>query len=275
MDDTCHAWYVSATQGEYRSPDSAVTKPIRAITFDLWDTIVWDDSDEPKRRMQGLRSKKDERRHILWQALNQQEPIAREHVNLAYDVADAAFNSVWHDQHVTWDIGTRLRVILRGLGRQLADDTLAEVIRKHQRMEVEIFPDLVSGCAKALEQLAEKFKLAVVSDAVVTPGRCLRELLELHRVRQFFSGFAFSDEVGRSKPHREMFNAAARELGVRVDQMIHIGDRDHNDIRGPHALGMKAVLFTACRATDREHTHADAICERYEDLPAIIDLLAP
>ena len=30
---------------------------IRAITFDLWDTIVIDDSDEPKRAAQGLSSK--------------------------------------------------------------------------------------------------------------------------------------------------------------------------------------------------------------------------
>ena len=67
----------------------------------------------------------------------------------------------------------------------------------------------------------------------------------MHDLLQHFRGFAFSDEVGRSKPHRAMFDAAARELGVPLERMVHIGDRDHNDVKGPQALGMKAVLFTA------------------------------
>ena len=50
---------------------------IKAVTFDLWDTIVHDDSDEPKRKAKGLRSKKAERRHLLWEALNRRPPSAR------------------------------------------------------------------------------------------------------------------------------------------------------------------------------------------------------
>ena len=34
---------------------------IRGITFDFWDTIVDDDTDEPKRAAQGLQSKADAR----------------------------------------------------------------------------------------------------------------------------------------------------------------------------------------------------------------------
>jgi len=104
-------------------------RPLRAITFDLWDTIVHDDSDEPKRRAQGLKTKKAERRHLLWDALNRQQPIEFERVKLAYDVADAAFNKAWHDQHVTWPIGERLQVALKGLGRTLSDSEFARIDR--------------------------------------------------------------------------------------------------------------------------------------------------
>jgi hypothetical protein len=38
---------------------------IRAISFDLWDTIVVDDSDELERAALGLLSKHDERRAML------------------------------------------------------------------------------------------------------------------------------------------------------------------------------------------------------------------
>ncbi|GMQ80268.1 MAG: hypothetical protein BMS9Abin04_231 [Planctomycetia bacterium] len=170
---------------------------MKAVTFDLWDTIVFDDSDEPKRRARGLRSKHDERRYLVWEALNRHAPISREAVDLAYDVGAAAFNAVWHDQHVTWTIAARLAVVLKGLGRTLPEDDLAGVIRAHETMEVEIFPDLIPGCGQALAELSQRFKLAVVSDAIVTPGSRLRDLLELHGVRQYFSALAFSDEVGQ------------------------------------------------------------------------------
>ena len=59
-----------------------------------------------------------------------------------------------------------------------------------------------------------------------------------------------------------------------VDEIVHIGDRDHNDVKGPHALGAKAILFTAARDADKDATTADAVCEHHRDLPATVDRLA-
>ncbi len=247
---------------------------IKAVTFDLWDTIVHDDSDEPKRKAQGLLSKKAERRRLVWEALNLEAPTDQATAGLAYDVADAAFNKVWHDQHVTWTIGERLGVLLKGLGRSLPESVLAEVVRQHEEMEVTIRPDLIPGIAEALAALHGRYKICIVSDAIVSPGRALRRLLESYDLARHFDGFAFSDEVGHSKPHRDMFESAAKQMGVRLDEIVHVGDRDHNDVKGPQALGMKAILFVATRDTDRSKTSADAICERHADLPAAVDRLA-
>ncbi len=71
-----------------------------------------------------------------------------------------------------------------------------------------------------------------------------------------------------------MFDAVADALGVPLESMVHVGDRDHNDVKGPQALGMKAVLFTASRDVDRDHTTADAVCDAHAELPAVIDRLA-
>jgi HAD superfamily hydrolase (TIGR01509 family) len=247
---------------------------IKAVTFDLWDTIVDDDSDEPKRAARGLRSKRDERRHLVWSALNEREPIDLDRVVLAYDTADAGFNVVWKELHVNWTVAQRLRVVLNGLGRDLPEDAFGRLVEETGRMEVEIPPDPIDGIADALAALAQRYKLAVVSDAIVTPGSGLKAILEGHGLAQYFSGFAFSDEVGHSKPHRAMFDRACAELGVAVDEIVHVGDRDHNDVKGPHALGAKAVLFTAARDADKDATTADAVCERHRDLPAIVDRLA-
>ena len=49
---------------------------IRAVSFDLWDTLVVDDSDEAVRAGRGLRSKREERRHLTWKALAAHAPIS-------------------------------------------------------------------------------------------------------------------------------------------------------------------------------------------------------
>ena len=246
---------------------------IKAISFDLWDTLVIDDSDEAKRAGRGLRSKFDERRHLLWEALSAAAPIDLEAVHRAYNVGDVAFNKVWKEQHITWPIAKRLRLILNELGRELPGETFNAVVRAHEEMEVDIPPDAMPDAVPVLERLARRYKLCIVSDAIVSPGGCLRRLLENHGLAKFFNGFAFSDEVGHSKPHRSMFESAAGQLGVEIGEMLHVGDRDHNDVKGPQQLGMKAILFTASNDVDKSTTTADAICESFDELEAAIDQL--
>lgn len=246
---------------------------IKAITFDLWDTIVHDDSDEPKRQAQGLRSKYEERRYLLWNALQADREISHETVKLAFDVGDAAFNKVWREHHITWPISERLDVILKGLKRE-RPSSWDRLVHDISRMEVDLPPDIIANCRETLEKLAGSYRLAIVSDAIVTPGTELRRLLELHGVRSFFSSFAFSDEVGHSKPHPSMFAKVAEELGVAPKEIVHIGDRDHNDIKGAQAFGAKAILFTATRDVDKDHTSADAICASYAELANTIAALS-
>lgn len=247
---------------------------VKAITFDLWDTVIHDDSDEDKRKGQGLASKKEARRQLALAALERHEPLDEGRLRTAYDTMEAAFNHVWHEQHVTWTVEERVSVLLKGLGRTLPDGERAALVRDLEEMEVTVAPNPIDGIGEAIAALAGSYRLGVVSDAIYSPGRCLRQWLEMHDLLRHFDGFAFSDEVGHSKPHRDMFASVASQLGVEIEDMLHIGDRDHNDIKGPHALGMKAVLFTATRDNDKGHTTADAVCASAAELPDTIHALA-
>jgi putative hydrolase of the HAD superfamily len=247
---------------------------IKAITFDLWDTVIHDDSDEPKRAAGGLPPKREARRQLAFETFGLDSPIDEHRVLTAYDTMEAAFNQVWHEQHVTWTVGERVAVLEGGLERELSQNARELLVSALEEMEVTVAPDPVAGVADALAELSKRYKLGVVSDAIYTPGRCLRQWLQMHDLNRYFSGHAFSDEVGHSKPHRSMFASVATQLGVEISEMLHLGDRNHNDVKGPHALGMKAVLFTATRDRDKHATTADAICERYADLPAIVERLA-
>lgn len=243
---------------------------VEAITFDLWDTVINDDSDELEREKRGLRSKRDERGFVVWESLIERGEISLETVQQAYEEVNREFNRVWHSDYVTWTVDERLTRILQRLDCQLTDSKFSETVDKLERMEIDIPPVPVDGIKDVLDDLSAGYPLAVVSDAIVTPGRYLRVWLEIHDLLKYFSGFAFSDEVGHSKPHPDMFHSAVSQLGVDLQQVVHIGDRDHNDIQGAQALGMKAILFTGTRATDAANTTADSICQDYSELPEIL-----
>ncbi|VAX18974.1 hypothetical protein MNBD_IGNAVI01-533 [hydrothermal vent metagenome] len=243
---------------------------IKAITFDLWDTVFIDDSDEPKRKAAGKPTKAIERRQLVKQFVDKHQQVPQEIVNAAYDAQDAAFRKAWHDLQITWSVKERLEIVLKGIGATLPEDELAELVRLHEEMELEFRPDFVPGVHEAIKTLSEKYKLGVISDAIFSPGRSLRKLLEDEGLLQYFSTFVFSDEVGCSKPHVCVFNAAKKGLGVEFNEIVHIGDREHNDILGPEKMGMKSILCLAALDRGSNRNRADAYFENYSELPNLI-----
>jgi putative hydrolase of the HAD superfamily len=243
---------------------------IGAVTFDLWDCLFIDDSDEPKRAAAGLLPKPAARRELVHQYLGRHAPIPRETVDLAYDVTDAAFRKVWHDQHVTWSVRERLGVLFAGLGRALPEPELAELIRRHEDMELVFRPDPAPGAREALQALHGTYPLIVVSDAIFSPGRALRELLRGAGMIDYFDVFIFSDEMRKAKPAPEVFHAAAEAIGCAVTDLVHVGDRPHNDIGGPHAVGARGVLLTVAKQRPLEGHAPDAVCDDYRKLPDIL-----
>ena len=100
------------------------------------------------------------------------------------------------------------------LKRELPDDELAELVRLHEEMELEVRPDLAPGVRVALQALQGKYRLGVISDTVFSPGRALRRILEEEGLLDLFEAFAFSDEVGGSKPDEKILSS----LGIDVEK---------------------------------------------------------
>jgi putative hydrolase of the HAD superfamily len=246
---------------------------VRAVTFDLWDTIIIDDSDEPKRAARGLLSKYLTRRKLVFDFLNKHEPVARDMVDTSYRATDAAFRKVWYDQGVTWTVNERLEIVLQGMSRNLPKEEMAELVRLHEEMELVIQPELAPGIVDAIKGLHGKYKLGIISDAIFSPGRVLRQILQANNLERYFDVFVFSDEIGCSKPDPKTFYAAAEGLGVNVAQIAHIGDRDSKDIKGPQKIGAKGIYTTVVNDRGSSTTSADAICRNYDQLVDIVDSL--
>ncbi|MBX3052378.1 MAG: HAD family hydrolase [Caldilineaceae bacterium] len=251
---------------------------IEAITFDFWDTIAIDDSDEPKRAAMGLPGKVESRIQLFAARITQNYPhISYAQAAAAYQHANQNFSDEWHSQHRTPGVASRLYDAYDYLGLRPEPGKFAglmrevdELVREIEDMEVRIPPDFAPGIHGTLELLQQQYKLGIISDTIHTTGRGLRYLLQRHGLLQYFSHFIFSDEVGASKPAAKVFRQAALGMHTAPNEMVHIGDRESNDVAGPLAIGMKAILFTGIKDRGSEKSRANAICRSYAELPDLL-----
>jgi putative hydrolase of the HAD superfamily len=94
--------------------------------------------------------------------------------------------------------------------------------------------------------------------------------LDQQGILQYFSYFIFSDEIRVAKPAAAVFRQAALGLSLSPASIVHVGDRERNDVLGPRAVGMKAILFTGIVDRGSQKTNAHAVCRKFVELPDMI-----
>jgi putative hydrolase of the HAD superfamily len=101
-----------------------------------------------------------------------------------------------------------------------------------------------------LESLrARGLKLGVVSNAF-DPGWLLHRDLERMGIAERIDHAVFSSEVGKRKPHPEIFERALEALDVAPNQAMFVGDRLYEDVRGANEIGMTSVQAIWFRADE-------------------------
>lgn len=227
---------------------------IKVVTIDFWNTL-FDSANGPQRNTA--------RKAALREAITACGGTCEEELlNSVYHGIWDYFDHHWLNHRRTPTSEEMLREMLRGLNHELPDDVLADVAEVYERGILEHPPGLHQGAAEALEFLAARADLALISDTAFSGGAVLRELMEQVDIARYFSVFVFSNETGVAKPHPEAFQRALEPLGATPDQAFHIGDIERTDIRGARGAGMKAVLYRA----DRDHKYAEETTEAEEVL---------
>jgi len=83
--------------------------------------------------------------------------------------------------------------------------------------------------------------------------------------------FAFlAEEVGASKPHPDMFQAAVEKSGADPERIVHVGDDPDHDIRGAREAGMHTVWMNARGREWPGGARADREIDSLLQLPAAI-----
>jgi HAD superfamily hydrolase (TIGR01662 family) len=103
----------------------------------------------------------------------------------------------------------------------------------------------------------------------------IRAMLRRHGFEEMMRSVVVSAEEGWRKPHPSLFEKAMRELGVRPDEAVFVGDSPLHDIAGAKACGMHAVLTHQYVARPYEDIEpkADAIIAHVRELAGVIERL--
>lgn len=89
-------------------------------------------------------------------------------------------------------------------------------------------------------------------------------LLERLGLAGFFESVIFSAQAGSEKPFPAIFHRAVERLGLPPERILHVGDREQEDVEGARAVGMQALQIT-------RGSRDSAL----PDLRPLVDLLRP
>ena len=209
--------------------------PVRAVTFDYWDTIFVGAS-APERavlRQGALRR--------LLDAVGQSLPDDR--IREIYAAANSEAERWWREEHRGYTTDERIRWMLKRIDveRPAECEHVARAIREVDDALLAYPPPLIGDADQVLARLASVYSLAIVSDTGFASGQAQDRILEQHQLLSLFAATVYSMDVGHAKPRPEPFAAALRALGTRPSETLHVGDNERTDIRGALAAGMRAV----------------------------------
>jgi putative hydrolase of the HAD superfamily len=206
-------------------------REIKAISLDLWGTIL-DDKHAPTDTI--LHS--ENRQNFLREELQRRGyEISPEQMRAAYKAAWEYFDALWAKQ-IAFGAAEGLREMLRYLNADLPKENFERVLKYFE--ETHQAPQPLDGTLEAVQQLAQKYPLALISDTAWTPGRVLRQIFARYKILDCFRVLIFSGEVGKTKPHPQMFQLALAGLDVQPRACLHVGDLQHTDVAGARATGM-------------------------------------
>jgi putative hydrolase of the HAD superfamily len=214
---------------------------LRAVAFDLWETLI---TDTPANswRQERLRT-------------SRMEEILRDRgYGAVAERIEHAYRALWHRcQHLYWsedrDIPCRRQIehFLEELEldpRTFDEPTLAELEHAYAHAALEVLPDPVEGAAEMLAALkARGFGVGLISNTGRTPGSVLRSILGELGLAHSIDVMIFSNEHGHCKPRPSIFEELRRGLGVRYDEMVFVGDNLYVDVHGAQRCGMRGVHF--------------------------------
>lgn len=237
---------------------------IKAVSFDFWGTLFRDALSKERQEYRAKAIINTFKRNItLEDALEAMSIITRE------------FARCHIEEQRTLTPEDAVDLVSLHLGVDLNPDEYKYLVEEFATAILVFQPEPIENALDAVKFTSQFVPVGLISDTGISPGKSLFKLLEIHGFTPYISVYRFSDVEGVAKPQTIMFEKTAMELGVRTEELLHLGDLEPTDIIGIKSVGGKAGLFAGINFKYMTSTTADFVFthwrEYIEQLPQILD----
>lgn len=214
--------------------------PIRAVVFDLFDTLV----DVHMESLPRVRVRGEERPGtggVLFEALGPRPGLTLESFLEALAAVDRGLRETRYAEGREVPTRERFAALAERLG--LAEPDLPERLTRLHMAKIREQVTVPGHHAALLERLGKRgLELGLCSN--FTHSETALAILEEAGMAAHLRATAVSDAVGWRKPRREIFEAALAALGCAPEETLHVGDNLHADVAGAAALGCHTAWVT-------------------------------
>ncbi len=201
---------------------------LRFVYFDLDDTLL----DHRRAERAALRDT-----HAAHPALARHD---FERVHAHYHQHNSALWAAYAQGAVTRDELKRLRFArtLEALGAPTHD---ADAVHTHYMAGYARHWHLPDAALHAFGAIADAFPVGLLTNGFADVQRA--KLERFPALARRLSALVISEEVGIMKPHRALFEWAARKAGCAASEILYVGDSLRSDVEGARGAGWQAAWY--------------------------------
>lgn len=224
---------------------------MRAVSFDLWFTLIYEEEA-------------DERTYTFMRVKALHEGLSRFREIFLEDVMDVYKSLKFAREYLS--ARSLVNLVASALGIKLSREELERLSRDYVRSTRDFIPKVNMEVYEVIPKIRELgLKTAIVSNTSFSEEG-VRAMLENLRLANYFDVIVSSSSLGYNKPDPRIYKYLVRKLGLRPQEILHVGDSCINDVLGPVSVGLRAALYVGLRK-DRD---AD-LCSRL-DVPVLRSL---
>ncbi|MFD2612147.1 HAD family hydrolase [Paenibacillus gansuensis] len=262
---------------------------IKAVLFDLDDTLLWDDRSV-KEAFETVCKEAERKFGVHAGAL---EEAVRKEARELYESYETfpftkmiginPFEALWGNfAEGEQEEFRKLNVLaptyrreawIRGLKQLGVEDAesgseLAELFHQTRRK----LPYVYEETYRVLDNLKRKYKLLLLTNG--SPDLQKEKLAMVPLMAPYFDHIMISGEFGEGKPAESIFRHAVKLLGIEPDEGLMVGDKLTTDILGSNRIGMKNAWINRHGMKRTDDIVPAYEISHLEELYAIIDSLS-
>jgi putative hydrolase of the HAD superfamily len=225
---------------------------IKAVSFDLWFTLLWEDNE-------ALKHYQRDRVEALYESFSSKLDISRHDIERYYRSTS----------HVRMVVSNRdlVKLIALMIGFYPDDDFLDMAVKRYIESTFYWRPYVNEEALDIIPMLKDEYglRIGILSNTSFSEEG-IWKLLENVGLDKYIDIVVSSSDIGYVKPMARAFQFIVDRLGYEAKDIVHIGDTYLDDVIGALSVGMKGVLYTGLwKFYDRYRSAKNRVGEAYND----------